>query len=276
MPASLAELQRARDRALARSGSPPITSPADAERFLAQVGVALRYGPGKGLPIASLFQATREKSKDGPRLNAAALTNHLLEKAVGIEVTVVAGRLAVVHRSMMPALYALVRRGRAIDDLDGLSMNARVARRLLQREHEVTAGEVRTELGRKFDGRHDPAYEALTELQHHLLVDRGPYELREKGIHYLSEQGYPYHLFHEAHADLVRAAAKLDALEAADAFVRGYLDGAVFCAVRTLKSLFKMFLVKEEIDQTLARLEAARRVAVRKIESQTVAVSSKS
>jgi len=274
MPPSLGELQRARERALALSDTAPIASPTDAELFLAKVGVALRYGPGKSLPLASLFQATREKSKDSPRLNAAAFTNHLLEKAEGIEVTVVAGRLAVVHRSLMPALYVLVRRGRAIDDLDGLSMDARVAHRLLQREREVTAGEVRTELGRKFDGRHDPAYEALAELQNLLLVDRGPYEMREKGIHYLSEQGYPYHFFHEAHADLVRAAGKLDALKAADAFVRGYLDGAVFCAVRTLKSLFKMFLVKEEIDRTLARLEAAGRLRVRKIESQTVAISS--
>ena len=119
---------------------------------------------------------------------------------------VIAGRVSLVHRSLMPALYALVRRGRPIENISGLGPNARTALALFRDDVPVTAGIVRKALGLPFDARHDPAYEALAELEHLLLIDRGPFKMPAAGIAYLSREGYPYHLFHEAHPDLVKAA----------------------------------------------------------------------
>src|SRR5262249_37177034 len=152
----------------------------------------------------------------------------------GIEVHVVAGRVAIVHRRVMPALYVLVRRGRPLDDLSGLSLNAQTALAVLRQRKEASAGDVRHRLGLKADPRNDPAYAALGELIRIMLVDRGPFEIPKKGIHYLPPEGYPYHLFHEAHADLVSASKKLTAESAADLFLGAYLDAAVYARPRKL------------------------------------------
>ena len=224
----------------------------DVERFLRRVGIALRYGPTPSLPLASLFDAT-SGGGTGPFVVAAELTNHLLKSGNGVEVSVVANRLTMVDRAIVPAVYRLVRRDRRIDDLDGLSLDARRALALLQTKREVSVGDVRAYLGRKSDARPDPGYEALAELSRLMLIDRGPYAINTKGIHYLSKDGYPHHLFHEAHADLVRDAARLSPEHAADAVLSQYLRGAVFCAVRTLKSMFKALLTAAEVDATLAR-----------------------
>ena len=60
------------------------------------------------------------------------------------------------------------------------------------------AGDLRKKMGIKSGLQEDPAYQALSELQQHLLVDRGPFIMRERGVPYLSKEGYPYHFFHEA------------------------------------------------------------------------------
>jgi len=272
-PLTLAALERQRNAALRPRGSSIVTSPQEAERFLDRVGIALRYGPGARLPLASMYDATSGGAAKGPFIAAAELTNHLLGTATAIEVYVIAGRLALVHRSLMPAIYVLVRRARPIDDLTGLDMDARRAFALVRARREVTAGDVRAHLGLRADPRRDPAYEALSALAHLLLVDRGPYEINRKGIHYLSQDGYPYHCFHEAHDDLVRASRQLTVADAADALLRRYLAGAVWCPVRTLKSMFKRLLVAEETDASLARLAAARKVSIEKVGRQSVAIA---
>jgi hypothetical protein len=236
--------------------TPFVTSPAAAERYLEQVGIALRYGANDRVPLASLQRAFAGDEPSKPAAaRATELTNHLLGAKVGVEVHVIASRVAVVHRRVMPALYTLVRRGRPIDDLSGLSLNAQTALALLRQRKEVSAGDVRHRLGLPADPRNDPAYAALGELMRILLVDRGPFEIPKKGIHYLPPEGYPYHLFHEAHADLVTASKKLTAAKAADAFLGAYLDGASLePALRTLTAMFKLFLTKPEIEASLARL----------------------
>ena len=260
-PLTLAALERRQNIALRLSSRTLVRTPKAAERFLADVGMALRYHPGRGLPLASLYRAMAGSDPDKDELAPAIqLTNHLLGTASGIEVNVIAGRLSLVHRALVPALLVLVRRGRGPDDLDGLSMPARSTYALLTEQRAVAAGDVRRRLGVKMDPRHDPAYEALAELQRALLVDRGPFVMPKAGIPYLSTEGYPYHLLHQVHADFVGAAAQLSASAAADCFISGYLDGAVFTTPRTLAKLFRSFLTLSEISASVSRL-VTRKVA---------------
>jgi hypothetical protein len=270
----LDELRRRQDDALGLSARAPITDARSAERFLSRVGIALRYGPTRGLPMASLYRVFAGEEPGKAALTAAiALTNRLLGEARGVEVHVIADRVTVVHRSVMPALYALVRRGRALDDLEGLGAHARIALSLLRDQKEITAGDVRQKLGLRSDPRQDPAYAALAELTRLLLVDRGPFQVAKTGIPYLSSEGYPYHLLHEAHADLVKEAARRPATTAAEEFLAAYLGGAVFAGVRKLATLFKAFLSPAEIAAALKRLAKKGSVEVRKIGRDTVAVS---
>src|SRR5215470_13968971 len=109
MDDTLAALQRRQETALGLDTARPLTRYEDADRFLARVGVALRYGPTKGLPLASLYRVLAgEKPAKRALAGAITLTNRLLGEARGIEVHVVADRVCVAHRSMVPALYALV------------------------------------------------------------------------------------------------------------------------------------------------------------------------
>jgi hypothetical protein len=267
MAASHEAWQRRQDRMFG-TGGPLVGTLASAERFLDRAGMALRYNASPGLPLASLQRVFAGDDPDKPAATRAIeLTNHLLGTMTGIEVHVIAGRVAVVHRRVMPALYALVRRGRPLDDDEGLSLNARTALALLRQRKEVSAGDVRQRLGLRPDPRNDPAYAALGELMRLLLVDRGPFEIPKKGIAYLPKEGYPYHLFHEAHADLVAAARKLSVESAADAFLSAYLDAAQFARARKLAMMCKLFLSSAEVDASLARLVARRQVAVEKIGS---------
>jgi len=261
--------QRQQDKAFGVAG-PVISTSQGAERFLDRVGMVLRYNANASVPLASLQRAfAGEDPEKAAATRAIALTNHLLGTMTGIEVHVIAGRVAVVHRRVMPALYALVRRGRALDDLNEISLNARTALTLLRQRKEVSAGEVRNRLGLRPDPRNDPAYAALGELMRILLVDRGPFEIPKKGIPYLPPEGYPYHLFHDAHADLVAAAKKLSIAAAADAFLSSYVRAAVFARARKLATMFKLFLSPAEIDASLVRLVDRRCLEVRKVESAT-------
>lgn len=227
-----------------------------AERFLEHVDVALRYAATARLPLASLRSACGPTGSKAALVTSIELTNHLLATGLGIEVNVVADRLALVHRSLLPALLVLVRRGRAADDLDGLSMNARSAYALLKQQRQISAGDLRRHLGVKTDPRHDVAYEALADLQRALLVGRGPFAMPKAGIPYLSQEGYPYHLIHERHPDLVKAAKKLSANAAADAWLDRYLAAAPPATPRKLASLFRRFLTADELGQALSRRAA--------------------
>jgi hypothetical protein len=264
----LDSLQERQDEALELNSPAPISGLQEADQFLSGVGIALRYGPTKGLPLASLYRAFAGLEPAKAVLSRAiVLTNKLLGEARAIEVHIIADRVTLVHRSLMPALYVLVRRGRALDDLEGLSVYARTAVALLHEKREVTAGTVRQRLGLKFDAKRDPAYAALRELAHLLLVDRGPFEISRSGIQYLSKEGYPYHLFHEVHEDLVAAAARYSVAAAAERFVEAYLNAAVFARVRKLAFLFKAFLSPGEIEAALRALARKRR---RKLETHKI------
>jgi hypothetical protein len=230
-----------------------LKTPKDAERFLEHAGIALRYAATKGLPLASVRSAVGAESK-AALAASIELTNHLLASGIGVEVNVVADRLALVHRSLLPALHVLVRRGRPVDDLDGLSMIARSAHALLRQQHQISAGDLRRHLGLKTDVRHDPAYEALAELQRALLVGRGPFEVTNSAIPYLSQEGYPYHLLHERHPTLLREARALSVERATDLWLARYLAEAPAVAPRKLASMFRRFLGADEITRALARL----------------------
>jgi hypothetical protein len=253
---SPAEIKQRQAEGLGWAPKVRIATPREAERFVERYGVVLRYTAPPSVLLASLRAASGPADNDAALETSIHLTNHILGRACGIEVNVVAGRLTIVHRDLMPALYRLVRRDRAPDDLDGLSLAARTAYALIREEREVAAGDVRRRLGVKPTPRHDPAYEALAELQRHLLVDRGPFVVPKTGIPYLSREGYPYHLFHEAHADLMRAAKRLDRTAATDAWLAAYISGVTIAARRTLASLFRLFLTPAEIDASIDRLVA--------------------
>jgi hypothetical protein len=138
----LRALQRRRDAAL--STGTMITGYPAAEQFVLRVGVALRYGSTPGLPLASLYDAFGARAAKASLSHAIRLTNQLLGEARAIEVHVIAGRVTLVHRSLVPSLYALVRRGRELDDLAGLSAHARTALALLRQTTQVTAGPSRS------------------------------------------------------------------------------------------------------------------------------------
>jgi hypothetical protein len=265
--AAIEQWQRAQDKAFGTSG-PLIDTPAGAERFLERTGIVLRYNASPGLPLPSLQRVFAGDEPDEPAATRAIeLTNHLLGTMAGIEVHVIARRVVVAHRRVVPALYALVRRGRPLDADDGLSLNARTALALLRQRKEVSAGDVRQRLGLRPDPRNDPAYAALGELMRVLLVDRGPFEIPKKGIAYLPKAGYPYHLFHEAHADLVAASKTLSIESATDAFLSAYLAAAAVARAPKLATMFALFLSRAEIDVSLARLVERRRVKVEKVGS---------
>ncbi len=232
--------------------------------------MVLRYAASRTVPLASLRSAAGPANHAGALEASIHLTNHLLGTAQGIEVNVVGRRLVLVHRTLMPALYLLVRRGRPPTDHDGLSLAARTAYALVVERREVSAGDVRRRLGTPATARHDPAYDALAELQQHLLVDRGPFVVPTSGIPYLSREGYPYHLFHEAHADLARASRDLGRDDAMDRWIATYVGGASFAAPRTLASLFGGFLTTAEIAASIERLTSTAQLTQVKLGRQRV------
>ena len=171
-----------------------------------RVKFALRYNATPGLPLASMFAAAEDKRR------AIELTNALLASGDAVETNVIAGRLVLVHREVVPALYALRSRRRAAN----ISANGERALKLIQQDGTATAGDIRRFFGVSGMKRPDAADLALAELQREMLIDRGPSSVPEEGIPYLSKEGYPYRIFEKAHPDLVKAAKKLkdeDAIE---------------------------------------------------------------
>ena len=253
----LVALEQRRARSLGLDPPPMLRSGTDAVTFLRRVGIALRYGAGAGLPLASMYHAASGPERDDAALiHAIEVTNHVIETADGIEVNVIADRVCLVDRAVAPHLYTLVRRGRRVDDLSGLTLHARTAYQLLREHKQITRGQLRDRLGIPATPKHDPAFVALDELQRAMLVDRGPFEVRKKGVPYLSKEGYPFHFFHTVHADLAKAAGRsIDA--AALAFIGAYLSAAVVCKVKKMATMFRQVLRAEEIERTLAKLAAS-------------------
>jgi hypothetical protein len=270
MGIDLERLQRKQDARFATDG-PIVTSPAAAERFLERAGVALRYGHNPAIPLPGLQTVFCgvEPGKDA-LIRGMTLGNHLLARGIAIEVHVIADRVAFVHRDLVPALYALVRRERELDDLNGLSLNARTALALVAQRKAVTVGDIRHRIGLPVLPRHDPGYLAVSELTRVMLVDRGPFEVNTRGVPYLPKEGYPYHLFHQAHPELVRRASRYSVEHAADEWLSAYIDGAVFARRRKLASMFKAFVSPTEIDGAIERLVEKKQLAIERAGSQEV------
>jgi hypothetical protein len=204
----------------------------DAIRFMRQVKFALRYNSTPSLPLASMYGAVRDQRR------AIELTNALLARDEVIETNVIADRLVLVHRDVLPALYALRVRFRAVK----LSDQAETAFQLIRKDGTASAGDVRRFLGVDGMKRPDPADLALGELQRELLIDRGPSSVPKNGIPYLSREGFPYRVFEKAHPELVKAAKKMKIEEA----LKTILDAAAAFPSRKTASMFKLCLSEEE------------------------------
>jgi len=200
----------------------------DAIEFMKRVKFALRYNATPSLPLASIYAAARDKRR------AIELTNALLACKEVVETNVIADRLVLVHRDVVPALYALRTKLRAAK----LSDDAARALKLIKDEGTASVGEVRRFLGAEGMTRPDPADLAVAELQREMLVDRGPSTVPKNGIPYLSKEGFPYRIFEEAHADLVKAAKKINAHDALE-IIR---DAAGPIPLRKFTSMFKLCL----------------------------------
>lgn len=251
----------------------------EAARFLKEVGFALRYDSAEGLPLASMYRAAwgkgppmsgrtveapaRGRGWDEAQRRAIELTNVLLAKRTAVEVNIIADRLVVVHRSVVPALYALRRRGRKPDDLEGLTIEAVRAYDFIRRKKTATAGEVSAHLGVEKNVFPNPALYALEELQRYLLIDRGASNVPKEGIPYLSKEGYPYRIFHGAHKDLVKAAAGVALEKEGATLILAYLKAAVFIPLRKLAWLFKLCLTENELRMVLAGLVKRKKAEIR-------------
>ena len=100
--------QRRQDASFRVGAKTSIAGSRQAERFVSGVGIALRYSPTKGLPLASLYLAFAGDTPDKAHLTQAiTLTNRLLGEAHAIEVHVIADRVSVVHASLVPGAQVL-------------------------------------------------------------------------------------------------------------------------------------------------------------------------
>ncbi|HUJ59906.1 MAG TPA: hypothetical protein VLX92_15485, partial [Kofleriaceae bacterium] len=125
-----------------------ITTIAQARAWLGQVGIALRYGPHRSLPLASMYAAVagpREPERDAQR-RATVLANQLIGDGNALEIACVADRVALADAALAPPLIALVRRGRTVAELE-LSDAARRALAFVASEPRPTASGVRAALG---------------------------------------------------------------------------------------------------------------------------------
>jgi hypothetical protein len=210
-------------------------------KWLAKVGVALRYGPHKSLPIASVYDAV------GDQRRATELTNALIAQGTAVEIACVADRVGLAHAELMPALYALCRRGRSVDELD-LSDVARRVLAFVASEARVTAGSVRAHLGVPPDTWPNEADDALMELQRAFVLDRGATDVPERGPAYLTKEGIPYRLVDDVHVAHVRAAKKLTVAKAAKQLIARFEDATP----KQLAKMFRLLVSPEEIDAALA------------------------
>jgi hypothetical protein len=227
-----------------------IATKAQAAAFLANAGIALRYGPHKTLPISSVYAAVarRGEADADVQRRATELTNALIGDGTAIEILCVADRVAIAHASLVPALIALRRRGRTHADLE-LSDDARRVLAFVASEPRATAGQVRAHLGvppRTFPNRAD---DALAELQRWLVLDRGPTDVPEHGPAYLTKEGIPYRLVDEAHPAHVRAAAKLSVARAAKLVIARFPDATP----KPLLKLLGLLLSADELAAALPR-----------------------
>jgi len=180
-----------------------------------------------------MYGAARDK-----RL-AIELANALLARNEVVETNVIADRLVLVHREIVPSLFALRRRFRT----ERLSINAERAFRMIQTDGTATAGDVRRFLGADGTKRPDAADLALAELQREMLVDRGPSSIPKNGIPYLSKEGFPYRAFERAHPELVKASKRIKVSDA----VREIVNIFPAATERKLAAMFKLCFTPDEL-----------------------------
>lgn len=249
---TIAELERRRSAGLWSDGRARIKDETGALLFMKSVGFALRYNATPSLPLAAVFQAVREKRQ------AIELTNALLSRAEVVETNVIAGRLVLVHSSLVPAVYALRKRGRKAE----VSSNAQRSLDLIVKAGHATAGDVRRYLNVAGLRRPDPADLALAELQTEMLIDRGPSSVPKQGLPYLSPEGFPYRSFKKAHPDLVRLSREINVTDAIRHVIETYLRAAVFVVPRKLATMFNLLFSESEMNvaiDELVRLKTAQR-----------------
>ncbi len=253
-----------------------LSTKVEAAEFLVEVGVALRYGPSASLPLASMYQAVWRQAGKSPeeeqeaQRRATQLTNALIADGTAVEINVVGDRVGLAHATLVPALIALRRRGRKVEELE-LSSTAREVLSFIEKEPRATAGSVRLHVGVAREWP-NPADDALAELQRDLVVDRGPTETPKTGAPYLGKEGIPYRLVDKVHAVHVRAAGKLSVGGAADQLIAAYLGGAVFAPRKKLAKLFALCVSADELDASLDRLAASRRIEIVKLDGKDVIV----
>jgi hypothetical protein len=236
--------------------------------FLKNTGFCLRYGANNALPISSMFDAIAGKSKDlnkAEQTLAIELTNELLQKHEVVEVNVIADRVCLVHRTLIPCLYKMVRNKSLSGALASLSRDAKEILALIEEKGEITTGDVRRQLGiQSSKTSDDHAYVILGELQRNILIDRGPFKVTNKAIPYLSKEGYPYHLFTEAHPELAKEADEMSLDDARSKWLLSFLRVQKQCPVKKMTSIFKRFLTPEEVDATLDLFIPARKIKLEK------------
>jgi len=169
---------------------------------------------------------------------AIELTNALLASGDGVETNLIAGRLVIAYRDIVPALYTLRVRFRA----PKLSPDAVLALRLISETEGVTSGAVRRLLGGGTK-RPDRADVALAELMRELLIDRGPSSVPKAGIPYLSKEGFPYRVFAAAHPELIERAGQLTIPRAIARVIEPFRG----VPHRKLASLLKLVASKDEL-----------------------------
>jgi len=245
------DLERRQLEGLWLVGHKLLMKPAEAARFMKSVGFALRYNATSTLPLAAMYKAA------GDTRRAIEFTNALLASGDVVESNVIADRLVLIERGMVPSVFALRKRLRAVKS----SPNAERAFQLIRGEGHATCGEVRRFLGVAGQKRPDPADIALGELQRDLRIDRGPSSVPKKGIPYLSPEGFPYRVFESAHADLVKAASGIKPEDAVRFIIETYLRAAVFVTPRKLSSMFRLLFSDSEMLAAVEKLEHEKKVS---------------
>jgi hypothetical protein len=271
--ASLDALVREQTRRLGLEGVVGLATRAGAAAFLAEVGFALRYGPSDTIPLASMYRACARPAEDEQESarRATIVTNELLGARDAVEVNVIADRLVLAHRTTVPSLLVLRRRGRAVVDLE-LSEPARRVLDILPEHPRPTAGFVRARYGVPAKTWPNPADDALAELQRNLVIDRGPTDVPERGAAYLGKDGIPYRLVDAVHGDIVRAARALDVATAATVVLSRYLDGAVFATRRKLASLFAACWSADELGAAIDALARSGGVEIAAVDGKELIV----
>ncbi len=245
------DLQQQQLAGLWLAGRKPLASESDAAEFMTAVGFVLRYNATSSLPLAAMYRAAGETRR------AIELTNALLASGEVVESNVIADRLVLIHRDIVPDVYALRKRLRP----PRLSAHAAKALELIDGEGHATSGEVRRCLGIAGQKRPDVADLALAELQRDLLIDRGPSSVPRKGIPYLSPEGFPYRVFEKSHKDLIRKADSIQPSDATRRVIEKYLGAAVFVTPRKLQSMFRLLFSAAEMNSAVDTLEKERKVS---------------